>query len=169
MTRKSPPRPSLKTGIILGTLHGHDMAWHGNCHPANPLLAVLALCGSVWFRESVLALWRGPTKDREIGRNENAWPPDCSRSRRRSERRCTMPRCWRAMRRGWAICADERGRGHSNKTPSGLTGVGPSGVSYTSNGRRRGGRGGSQEHQGAWHRRAKNRRWGGHGNWQESV
>ncbi|KAI7783233.1 hypothetical protein LA080_012157 [Diaporthe eres] len=62
------------------------MTWPGTAPSSGQsVLAVLALCGPVWFRESILALWRGPTKDREIGRNENAWPPDCSRSRRRSE------------------------------------------------------------------------------------
>lgn len=65
------------------------MAWQRHCHPANPCW-VLAMClPCAWFYvvpRGVLALWRkGPTKDREIGRNENAWPPDCSRSRRRSE------------------------------------------------------------------------------------
>lgn len=63
------------------------MAWHGTV--TRPVRAGRA--GPVWCRVAParcsrpLELWRGPTKDREIGRNENAWPPDCSRSRRRSE------------------------------------------------------------------------------------
>lgn len=69
------------------------MTWPGNGTVIRPIRAGCWPCacpvrGSMWFRE-VFSPSEGerPTKDREIGRNENAWPPDCSRSRRRSEER----------------------------------------------------------------------------------
>ncbi|KAL2293601.1 hypothetical protein FJTKL_05461 [Diaporthe vaccinii] len=121
------------------------MTWPGTAPSSGQsVLAVLALCGPVWFRESILALWRGPTKDREIGRNENAWPPDCSRSRRRSEE----------VHDAQVLACDAARLGQMS-------------LVYQRPAARR--TGWFPRAYGAWHRRAKNRRWGGHGNWQESV
>lgn len=63
MTRSALSATLRKTGIILGTLHGHDMDLHGNV--IRPIR-----CWPCW---RVLALWPfggGPQKDLEIGTNE---------------------------------------------------------------------------------------------------
>lgn len=96
MTRKSPLCQSAGFAQDHELYWAHCMAmtwtWQRQCHPANPCRSkwpCVVLCCSASERCGVLALWRGeggPQNDREIGRNENAWPPDCSRSRRRSEK-----------------------------------------------------------------------------------
>lgn len=85
------------------------MAWQRHCHPANPCW-VLAVClPCAWFSvvpRGVLALWRrSPTKE------PGDWQKrKCLASRLlqisspiRGKARC--PGRWRAMRRGWATCA----------------------------------------------------------------
>jgi hypothetical protein len=133
---------------------------------------VVVLCGSATC-SGPLALWpsgRGPQSAREIGRNENAWPPDCSRSLRRSERECEVTiahamRCG-AVERPSAQSA--RGRRQQRVNPRQFW-CGAIRLSRMPSSRRRRGGGGGGGGGGAWHRRAKNRHWGGRGNWQEPL
>lgn len=72
MTRKSPPLPvcrlRARPGIILGTLHGHDMDLATAMSSGQSVQVAVALCGSMWFRERALRCSRplerrrGPTK-----------------------------------------------------------------------------------------------------------
>lgn len=107
----------------MGTMHGHGNAIRPiRCWPCWP-------CWPCWFRQVFSPSGDGPTRDREIGRNENAWPPDCSRSRCRSERHDTQAHAvhMRLSHLSWA-----ESRAKIEKQPHQV-------VSYTS-GRRRGGR-----------------------------
>lgn len=162
--RKLPSSPSCEKHRKYIGAHCMAMTWPAHGTVTRPIRAGRAV--PAWFcvvlRECSRPAWEkwGPTKDREIGRNENAWPPDCSRSRRRSEENVRCPRLLGAvMGCVWGhpcretVVQCER----SGKRPRHVsTWSQPvDEVSYA-NSRRRAGRG-------RWHRRArKERRWGGH-------